>query len=86
MCVCDRVFCYPPGHLNVSGAGKDTDALTQAKLVTLGDRIRMVCGKFVDLKRCQQARTVAFRKARERDTMEAHLITIMSFDYNYVLV
>ena len=35
-----------------------------AKLVSLGDRIRMVCGKFIDLAKCPHAKAVAFRKAR----------------------
>ena len=35
-----------------------------SKLVSLADRIRMVCGKFIDLAKCPHAKAVAFRKAR----------------------
>ena len=68
MCVCvlrDRVFFYAPGFLNVAGAvkGQALDS-KHARLVSLADRIRMVCGKFIDLAKCPHAKAVAFRKAR----------------------
>lgn len=63
MFLCSCVFCvaYYPGLLRLGAIAVGSE---EAQYGGIGNTIRMVMKHFIDLKKCQNAKQVAFRKVR----------------------